>query len=109
MARSKLDRLKVAVAKYDETADRYVNLGAADTEPEGVFQELLTLALNGKPVEVPEGPRAWQLYREPGADRAARALTAAARKCVDLIGTFTVAESGELREYLEGYCWRCSI
>ena len=89
-------------SKFDE-------FGAADTEPDGKFQHLVSLASAGKLSTVNLTAAQWQLYTEtPGADAAADALNKAANKVVDLIAGCAVGEFGDVHKYLRGYCWRIS-
>jgi hypothetical protein len=106
---SRLDLIKSAVDEFERTQSKFDEFGAADTEPDGEFQHLISLAAAGKLSTVKLTAGQWELYSEtPGVDAAADALNEAAHKVVDLIAGCTVGEFGAVHKYLRGYCWRIS-
>lgn len=78
-----------------------------DTEPDGIFQELLVRAFKGKNPLVPDTPQSWQLYSDHAkSPAAAKRLTKCALACMEVIGDITLAEAAEVEVYLHYYCWR---
>lgn len=75
--------LDEAVKNWHDVAAKYGDFGAWDTEPRGVFTDLLEAVYDHRTPVMPTTIRDWQLYSGmPGAGEAARALTAAARKAI---------------------------
>ena len=100
--------LKDAVKAWEEASHANASLGAADTEPDGVFQWCLRQTLQGKEVEVPKSASAWQLYTGmAGSAKAARELTKHLKRCIRIINKTPHGQFNEVREYLESYIWRC--
>lgn len=101
-----VDELKKVVAEFEKLQDKFADFGASDTEPDGVFQVVLVRAFKGKDY-LPTTAHDWELYSDmPGSAEVAKKLTAVALKARDLIRDTKISESGPMREYLEGYCWR---
>jgi hypothetical protein len=102
----KVDEIKLAVREFEDLQDKFDDFGAADTEPETVFQLVLKRAFQGKDY-LPKDARSWQLYADsPGVDAAAKALTLAADKIRKMIQKTTIGEAARLEEHLVDYCWR---
>ena len=73
-----------AVKKFEQAQKAYMNFGAWDTEPRGVFADLIEDTYRGKEVTVPTTVSGWQLYGEMrGNGLAAAALTRAARRAIE--------------------------
>lgn len=77
-----------AAEAWYATADRYSRFGASDTEPRGVFSQLVVDLYQGFDPEIPTSASypGWQLYTgegQKGVGLAAAALTRAARKAVE--------------------------
>lgn len=106
-----LDTFKQLVGKFEKAQNSYRRYGAADTEPDGVFQSLLVQASAGKKPDVPKDVRSWQLYSEmSGNGLAAAALHRAALKCVSFLADMDKLPYGEAKQvvsYVTDYCWRC--
>ena len=104
--------LKSSIKNFETTQTQFSNVGAADTEPDLVFQLLLNAAFNEQNPELPEDGRGWQLYtpetaeEETLVDAAVTALNASANLCVLCITHTTIANRENLRSFLKEYCWR---
>lgn len=110
MSNPTLDDIKHEISEMESLMCKLAEYGAADSEPDGVFQYLLAKAADGEDVEPPSNARGWQLYSSmKGSEEAARRLAAKARGVVELIRGLPVGQSKPLREYLAGYCWRCAF
>ena len=73
-------KLCKAVEDFEARQHSLSDLGAADSEPNGMFAHLMAKAVKGEPWVEPK-PEAWQLYSSlPGWRRAAQRLTSAAHK-----------------------------
>jgi len=104
---SQLDKIKAGVKEFEAAQLKYRNYGAQDTEPDGVFQSLMVRAFCGKKPQVPFDGGGWELFDSSmDCTCAAHALHNAARKVVDLIQKCPLGESGGVKKYLKGYCWR---
>lgn len=102
-----LEKVKAAVDKWEQLSFKYSSFGAADTEPDGVFQRCLYNKMEGYPVTVPKTASDWQLYTgEKGVGAVARSLTAALNQCLKIIGAVTVDDMDEVRSYLNDTLWR---
>jgi hypothetical protein len=102
-----LNKLEHAVRAFEKLQEKYQKLGADDTEPDAVFQVLLVKAMKGKKPFAPTAPDKWQLYSgKAGAKAAAEKMATAANDCIAVIEAVPIGESGEVREWLEDYCWR---
>ena len=101
------EKLKDAVAKFDALETKYADLGASDTEPDGVWQWLLARAYKGSDVTAPDNPNEWQLYSDmAGAKTAAKAMGRAAQKAIDIIQESKLNERSEIAEVLRYFMWR---
>lgn len=73
-----------ALNTSEREQSRLSRFGASDTEPRGVFRDLLEAVYNGDDPQVPDTVRGWQLFSGmDGNEKAARDLSVAARKAVD--------------------------
>lgn len=107
---SQVDKLKAAVKAFEAAQAKYSEFGARDTEPDAVFQCTLARAVNGDEVIMPTSPREWQLFADlKGCGAAARALTSACRKAVNIILGAKIKDSAAVRAYLLDYCWRANV
>lgn len=107
---SHVDKLKAAVKAFEAAQAKYAEFGARDTEPDGVFQHTLARAINGKEVVMPTSSRDWQLFVDiKGCGAAAKALTSACRKAVNIILGAKIKDSAAVRAYLLDYCWRANV
>jgi|APSaa5957512493_1039668.scaffolds.fasta_scaffold224115_2 hypothetical protein len=101
-------KFKDDVKKWEALSRKFAKFGASDTEPDAVFQWCLRDKVNGVDVRIPQSARDWQLYSSmQGVGLAASHLTKALVRCLDSLGQVTVSEQKELREFLNGYLWRC--
>ena len=99
--------LKKLVRDFTDLQDNLAQYGAADTEPDVVFQRVLRRSVEGVDF-LPTTADDWQFYSDiPGVDEAAFKLTETADKIRSFIRETTIAESLEIRNFIEGYCWRC--
>ena len=80
--------------------------GAADTEPDHIFQSCLIQALTGDQVKIPVSAEGWQLFKYAGVCNAAKKLADKTRKICALIQTKKIRDIPNLRTYLYEYCWR---
>lgn len=104
---SALDELKKRITAFEKAQRKWAKAGAADTEPDGLWQVRLVRALEGKDPNVPTTAEGWELYTtNPEAEKAAAELAAACKDACDFIKSVPLGESGPVREYLEAYCWR---
>lgn len=102
-----LDAVKAAIRHFQAMQAKYSEYGAYDSEPDGVFQGILWKVLNGEDAKIPQTGDGWELYASSmDCSEAASALHLAALGAVQTIFACTMRESGELRKYLEDYCWR---
>jgi len=108
------DELLRWIEKHEKLSGDYSHLGAMDTEPQFVWQDVLWCATEGRPYPAnAETAGEWELYeRLPGAGAAAVRLTMVAR-CA--YGCITVArdcapakEWRHMREFLHAHCWRAN-
>ena len=107
---TRLDRLKAAVTEFEAAQVKYLEFGARDTEPDGVFQYYLAKSLTQPNIKLPTPGDQWQLFTATMAcGTAAKSLTAALRKAVAVVRDCTVKELPEIRKYLEDYCWRVNV
>lgn len=106
----RLERIKAAVKAFEVAQAKYAAFGAQDTEPDGVFQYTLAKAIAGSGVNLPTTGRDWQLFTSSmKCGTAARALTAACRKAVELIRGTPVEDVQKVKAYLRDYCWRVNV
>lgn len=99
--------LKEAIRKFEKTQDKYRSFGAMDTEPDGVFQQIVADAFAGKEPAVPRSGSGWELYDSSmDCTEAATALSAAAREVVDVIENAKIRDYGEIKKFIDDYCWR---
>jgi hypothetical protein len=103
---SKVEELKQIVTDMDALMSELSKFGAADSEPDGVFQSLLMQAIRGKDPKVPTTADGWELYSMHGAGGAARRLASKARQAVTFIGKLSVKDIKPVEEYLTDLCWR---
>jgi hypothetical protein len=99
--------LKEAISKFEATQAKYRAFGAGDTEPDGVFQQIIVDAFEGKEPAVPRSGAGWQLYDSSMDCReAAAALATAACAVVDVIENAQMRDYGAMKKFIEDYCWR---
>lgn len=104
---TELEKLKKLIKAFETRQEKYADLGATDTEPDWQFQNVLRTTILGGVAKMPETARDWELYsREAGAGRAARSLTAAAKKVVEHIRSVPLRNIEPVTTYLRDYCWR---
>ena len=105
---SAVDEFKANVKRWQDLSWKLREYGASDTEPDTVFQWCLRKASQGEDFKMPKTARDWQLFTGmKGVGLAATNLTKALQRCLDSLGRVTMAEQKELRQYLDGYLWRC--
>lgn len=107
---TRLERLKAAVAAWDRASETYAEYGAADTEPETVFQYLLARAYKGNDAVAPLDGDGWQLFTDSmNCTYAANALSDAAEAALLIVRTCPVNELKTIRPFLADYCWRIGL
>lgn len=95
---SKTMTFKEAAEAWYDTANRYGEFGAYDTEPRAEFAQIVIDLAHDEEPEVPNTVDGWQLYSEmKGNGMAAIALTRSARRVVrigqaDRLGAVRYAE-----------------
>ncbi len=90
-----------ALKKFEQAQKAYMHFGAWDTEPRGVFADLIEDTYRGKEVTVPTTVSGWQLYSEmKGNGLAAAALTRAARRAIEAAKHDTLGVARYVRD-----CW----
>lgn len=105
---SAVEQFKKNVKSWQDLSWKLHKFGASDTEPNTVFQWCLHKASEGEDFKMPKTARDWQLYTGmKGVGLAAANLTKSLKLCLDSLGKVTMAEKKELREFLDGYLWRC--
>lgn len=96
-----------AIKVFEKTAEKHLDVGARDTEPDSVFQHLIDRAARGEGPSIPRTGRGWELLTlSADCEPAAKDLHDAALKVVQLIESCTIQDSQLLRERLKDYCWR---
>ena len=102
-----LDLIKNKIKEFEKLQHELSRFGAADSEPDGVFQVQLVRAITGKEAKVPNDSHGWELYTgTKGVKAAAKRLHDVCRETVVLIQEAKVAEYKPIRDYLKDYCWR---
>lgn len=104
---TKIDQVFAAIKEFEQTQRKHIASGASDTEPDGVFQQLIDQAARGEGPAVPRTGRGWELLTLSGdCEPAAKDLHDAALKVVQLIESCTIQEAQPLQKRLRDYCWR---
>lgn len=102
-----LEQIQTGIRKFESLQTTFSPQGAADTEPDAIFQCLLKQAVTGADVVVPKTKRGWELYTSVAdSSRAAEEMHKCASEIVRLIQECPVKELAELQEYIDQYCWR---
>lgn len=84
---------------FENVQARYAKFGATDTEPRGVFRELIEQVHGGEEPTVPHTVRGWQLFSDmEGNQAAAEALGDAATAAVEAAKTDAIG----LGQYMDG-------
>ena len=101
------DRMKEAQARVNDwvvCAAEHMEYGARDSEPRAAIHRVMMRHANGLDYKMPTTIGDWQLYRMPGAGKAARDLTTKARRVVTAINRLTLGELMRFKNYydLEG-------
>ena len=95
--------IKNEIEAFESLQQNYDSVGADDSEPDYIFQLLISHAITKKAIDREEAIE-WELVGdEIEMKKAASELTAQAWKVYDAIGTHaTAADIDELKDY----CWR---
>jgi hypothetical protein len=102
-----VEQVFAAIAEFEKTQTRHKDVGARDTEPDGVFQLLIDRAARGDGPPVPRTGQGWDLYTQScDCEQAAKDLHDAALKVVQLIESCKIQDLQLLRGRLKEYCWR---
>lgn len=102
--------LQHAVKQFERAQHKHRAVGAEDTEPDWVFQDVLARALRGEKVRVPTTPQEWQLFTtQPKVAQAAKELATVCAAAVAAIQDCSIRDSHSLRTYLQNYCWRVTV
>jgi hypothetical protein len=104
-----VEKLQEAIRRFERTQNKYRQFGALDTEPDGVFQQLLVAALDGYETAIPRSGAGWELYDSSmDCTEAAAALSEAAREVIDIIENAKLRDHRPMKKFIEDYCWRLS-
>jgi hypothetical protein len=90
-----------AVTHFRAVQREFAKFGAADTEPNAVFAELLVEVYERRKYWVHATARGWQLYGSHGAGKAAKEL----RRAASLVARAGMRERRALREYVRENGW----
>jgi hypothetical protein len=101
-----VDAVRQAVKEFERVQFSLREFGAQDTEPDGMFQSRVSRAARGLRPAAPQGVVGWELFHMPGADGAARKLTADCSAVINAIEACPISEQAELQGYVSDYCWR---
>jgi hypothetical protein len=97
---------KRLVKEFEDLQHKLRDFGAADTEPNVVFQLVLVRSFCGVDFS-PTTADDWCLYTgSPGVDCAAAELSVAAGQIRNFIMETDVRDSIEIKNYIDDYCWR---
>lgn len=89
-----------AVRQFGRTQSRYGAFGAYDTEPCGVFAQLLERLHAGDVPEIPSTAVGWQLFSDmPGSAEAATALATAAAAVIEAAAGDAVGLAQHVRSW----------
>ena len=106
-ATATLASLKQEVEKFEKIQLKFDSLGADDTEPDFIFQDLVYSAFEGEPKPLPTDARGWNLYSDtPGTGGAANELSNQAARIIRLLGEIKISEMAGVKRYLQQVCWR---
>jgi hypothetical protein len=114
-----IEKLRAFVHDFEACQTRWANHGAADTEPDAVFQWLVVKQLEqlscgeNVAVDVPASVSSWQLYDMKGSGNVARELCSKTRRVNAEIRKIVRVHGGPgwraVVKWAQDYCWRCSI
>ena len=109
MTKSAMGHEGLHVVAYFKALDRTMSLGgkygAGDTEPRGHRDQALACAMKGKPVLIPQGADAWELYSNAkGREKFADILTRRLRKLTAMASTLNEADRRAILHYY-GWDW----
>ena len=95
-----------AIKDFEGIQVQYAGCGAHDSEPDGIFQDLVVKALDDVEYTIPKTIAGWQLYvlDLTASQEAAQALHDATAEILDLIKKSD--KSNRIIQYLLDYCWR---
>lgn len=95
------------IKQFEKLQSKFRDYGANDTEPDGVFQNLLDKAINGHGPAIPRTGAGWDLYDSSmDCEAPARELHDQALKIVQMIESCPIRELAALKQRLNQYCWR---
>lgn len=104
MGEDHIANLQEAVKKFQSLQSRYSRYGANDSEPDGVFQDLL---FNYKDRQVPQNGDEWALYTNSmNCERVAIKLSEAALDVLNIAKGCPPNQIPQMKEYIKKYCWR---
>jgi len=97
--------LKKAVQEFQTLQKNYRSYGADDSEPDGIFQELL---LDYKESQVPQSGDDWALYTNSmKCEHVAKKLSDSATNVLNVARGCPPDQVSEMEKYIKEYCWRC--
>lgn len=102
-----IDKIFDEIKEFEKLMRKYSDYGAADSEPDGVFQRLLDSAIAGNGPAIPRTGEGWDLFAsQMDCEPAAHAMHDHALKIVQLIESCPIREMPILKSRLKDYCWR---
>ena len=95
------------IKAFEKLQEKYKQFGAWDTEPDGIFQKILSDAVKGKNPKLPRTGAQWELYSSSvNCEEAANALHDQALKIVRRIESAQIKDLNEIKRRVSAYCWR---
>jgi hypothetical protein len=102
-----VERVKTAIDHFEKVRREHADTGACDSEPDAVWQSLLTHAIAGDAPTPPRNGEGWELFvSSMDCSQAAQNLFDAALKAIQEIESCPIRDIGAVREYIQSYCWR---
>lgn len=102
-----IEQIKDALDAFEETQRTWRSHGANDTEPDGIFQQLIHAAAHGEGPAIPRTGHGWELYAHSmDCAEAAAALHDSALNVVRLIESCPVRDLAQMQQVIKDYCWR---
>lgn len=85
---AKITTVEAAAASWFNASEKNSKFGAADTEPRGVFADIVAALVDDEPPFVPDDAQGWQLFSDmKGNYFAAKSLTTAANRLIRIANT----------------------
>lgn len=103
-----MEKIRAHITAFEACCKKHIRFGARDSEPDVVFQVLLSRASRGRQPEIPRTPSGWELLYQDDPDclRAAGEMHYAAWQVIEEIETCPVRNITTLSDLVRDYCWR---